>query len=89
MNQHDSKISPMAPASVPLKIWILECIPSAQGPFFKRGWIVSCGCGCPRLLGPFFLSNGLQFPAKKIEPLFFLDYSANMYSRKTMLHTRL
>ncbi len=26
---------------------------------------------------------------KKIEPLFFLDYSANMYSRKTMLHTRL
>ncbi len=26
---------------------------------------------------------------KKIEPLFFLDYSANMYSRKTMIHTRL
>ena len=24
---------------------------------------------------------------RKIEPLFFLDYSANMYSRKTMLHT--
>ncbi len=28
-------------------------------------------------------------PCEKIEPLFFLHYSANMYSRKTILHTRL
>ncbi len=28
-------------------------------------------------------------PCEKIEPLFFLDYSVNMYSRKTTLHTRL
>ena len=27
-------------------------------------------------------------PCEKIEPLFFLDYSANVYSRRTMLHTK-